>query len=102
MGLKLSQSLIDQFLNLCSIFVSVHLIGRANLVLKVLRVNCCSFPSTGSPAWLQEGATSGSISPTAETLVYGHSFRLPGGSPISGHWHDPEMPLLQFPILLYL
>ena len=37
--------------------------------LKILWVGCFSYPSTGSPAWLQEMATSGSIFITARSLA---------------------------------
>jgi hypothetical protein len=36
MGLKLWQSLVGGALNLCSIFIPVHLVSRTNFGLKVM------------------------------------------------------------------
>jgi hypothetical protein len=47
----------------------------------------CPYLSIGSPAWLQEVATSGSISPIARSLSYSHSIRPFGASSIPGLWH---------------
>jgi hypothetical protein len=35
-GLKLGQSLVGHSPSLCSIFIQVHIIGRANIELKVV------------------------------------------------------------------
>ena len=42
--------------------------SRTHLGSKVLWAGCCPYPSTGSPAWRQEVATSGSLCPTARSL----------------------------------
>ena len=49
-----------------------HLAGRTPFVWKALQVFPRPYPSIGSPAWLQEVATSGSISPTARSLSKSH------------------------------
>jgi hypothetical protein len=49
-------------------------------------------PSTGSPTWLQEVATSGSIFLPAKSLSQGHLHRFPGASPVPGLWLVPDMP----------
>jgi hypothetical protein len=63
MGLNLGHSLVTHSLILCSIFIPEHLLGRKHFGLKVLRVGCCPYPSSRSPAWLQEVANAGSIYP---------------------------------------
>jgi hypothetical protein len=50
MDLKLGQSLVGHSLNLCSILISVLLVGRTNLGMKVLWVGWCPYASTGSLA----------------------------------------------------
>jgi hypothetical protein len=50
------------FLHLCSIFIPAYLVGKTNFGLKVFWVDWCHLTTSGSPAWLQEGATSVSIS----------------------------------------
>jgi hypothetical protein len=57
--------------------------------VNVFWVGCYPYPSTGSPAWLQEVATSGSIFSTTRSLSYSHPHRLPGVSPFLGLWHIP-------------
>jgi hypothetical protein len=57
MDFQLGQLLVGHSLSFCSILAPVHFVGRTCLC-----VGCCPYPSTGSPAWLQEVATSGSIS----------------------------------------
>lgn len=74
MGVNLGYSLVGHSLYLCPI-VSAYLIGRAHLGSKVLWVHCCLYPFTGSPSWLQDVATSASISPTAKSLSWSHSHR---------------------------
>ena len=93
MSLKLGQSLVGHSLSLCSIFVSACLVGRAHILgSKVLWVFWCPYPSTGSPALLQEVVTPGSISPIARRLSQSHPPRLPGASHIPDVWHFVGMP----------
>jgi hypothetical protein len=69
MGLKLGWLLVDHSLSLCSIFVSAFLLNRTNFRLKILWVTWCPYLFTGSPAWLQEVATSDAISPLLYILA---------------------------------
>jgi hypothetical protein len=47
----------------CLLFVIAFLLDRTNLGLKVFGVGLCPYPSTGSPTWVQEVASSSSLSP---------------------------------------
>jgi len=69
-------------------------------------MGCCLYPSTGSPAWLQEVATLGSTSPllgVSACLPRRHPGAFPPSlTSVPGLWHILEMPLSQFPFsLLY-
>jgi hypothetical protein len=45
-------SLVDRFLDLCSIFIPAHLVGKANFGSRVLWLAWCSPPPSGNPDWL--------------------------------------------------
>ena len=60
MGFKLDQLLVGLSFGLCSI--PAFLLDRTNFGWKVLWVGYHPYPSTGSSAWLQEVASSGSMS----------------------------------------
>ena len=91
MNLKLGLALVGHSLNLCSIFVPALLVGRTNFGQKGLWVGWYPYSSTGSPAGLQEVATS-DFMPPAASHSSSHPHRLPGASPIPGLWHILEMP----------
>lgn len=96
MGLKISWSFVGQSLSLCSIFIPAHLVGRTNLLLKVLWVVWCHRPSTGSPNRLQEVIPSGSTYLAIRSLSQSHSHRLPGAYLVLGLPFVPEMPPINF------
>jgi hypothetical protein len=77
----LGQSLVGHFFNLCSILIPALLEGRTNLRFKILWVDRCLSPSTGSPVWLQEVV---STSPADRNLSYGYPLQLSVASPIPG------------------
>ena len=93
MGLNLGQTLVGYSLRLCSSFVCVCvpalLVGRTHFGSKAYLVNGCPYPYTESLAWLQEVATSGSISPTARSLRESYSSR-----PSVATLHLPACPSL--------
>ena len=57
----------------CFLFVSALFVGRKNFGMKVLWVGWCPPTSIGSLTWLQEMATSVSISPTARSQCNRHN-----------------------------
>jgi hypothetical protein len=61
--ITLDRLLVDHSLSLCSISDSAFLVDRTKIGSKVLWVGWCLHLSTGSSAWLQKMATSGSMSP---------------------------------------
>jgi hypothetical protein len=87
-------------LHLCSIFNLAYFIGRTHFRLKALWVSYCLYPSTGSPAWLEEVAASGSIGtlgpPQPPSQVSGTSRDAPP-TPVSSFspallTPDPQLP----------
>ena len=76
----------------CSILITAHLVHKKHIGLKVFHVDYHPYPSSGSPFWLQEVATSESICMFGTTLNY---FLSPidslGSFPICGFWHIPEI-----------
>lgn len=54
----------------CSIFIPAHLVGRINYGLKILLVGWCPPLFTWSPAWLQEVATSDTVSLSGRNLSW--------------------------------
>ena len=84
-------SLFAHSLSLWSIFVPALLVSRTNFGQKGLWVGWYPYSSTGSPAGLQEVATS-DFMPPAASHSSSHPHRLPGASPIPGLWHILEIP----------
>lgn len=62
MNLKLDQSLVGHSDNFCATFIPENLVGLAYCRLKFMWLDWDPNLSTGSLAWLQEMAASGSIS----------------------------------------
>ena len=87
----MGQSLVGCPLNPWSIFNPVHLIGMTHFWSKVLWVSCFPPHSTGSPAWLEEMATSVSITLSTKSLSYGHPHTLPGQYHIPDLWLVSEI-----------
>ena len=83
MGLKLGQSLVDYFFNLCFIFTPTDPVGRRNYGSKILWLGWCPSPPIGL-FWPQEVAILGSISLTARSPSQSHPYRFPGASIILG------------------
>lgn len=105
-GCQVGTVLVSYSLKLHFIFILACLVGRGTLVVQVLEFGYCPLPSTGSPAWLQEEVTLGSIYPAARSLRSGPSI-VPGvhlvpetSSPfpsVSHYSHLYLTPTLQIP-----
>jgi hypothetical protein len=67
------------------------LTGRTNCRLNVLWLDLCLSLSTGSLAWFQKMANSGSISPITRSLPWGHPHRSQGVSTALGFYVAPKM-----------
>jgi hypothetical protein len=62
MGFTLGHLLVGHSFSLFSVIVPAFLLDGTDFVLMVLWVCRCPYPSTGSPALLQEVTSSGSMS----------------------------------------
>lgn len=78
----MGQSLVGHSLNLCSIFISAHLVDRTNFRPKGLWEGWEPPLSPGSPTWIQEVAISGFISITTRSLRYNYTI----------HYWEPPLP----------
>ena len=100
MGLNLGQSFVVYSICFCCL-CSFTSYMQGTFWVEGLWVSFCNYPSTWSPAWLQEVATSGPISPLLGVLA--------GVSPIDtlrapnfpGHWYiqnivPPQLPIPPF------
>jgi hypothetical protein len=114
MGLNLGLSLVGHSLCLCSIFVPEYLGVRTNFGQSFCGWVAVLIPS-GSPAWLQEVATPGSISSLLgvytrvthiDTLLPSQCRSLPhprDTSLLSPHTQSPILPpFTQFPLSIHL
>lgn len=79
------------------IFVPAFLLNGTNVESKVLWVSWCPYPSTGCPAWLQEVASSGSMSPllSIPAKVIRIDSWEPPPSQVSGSRDPPKKTVLQ-------
>ena len=89
-SLNMGQSLVEHYL---SLYLCPCTSCRQDIFgLRVCRWDTVFYPSTWSPAWLQEVTTSGSIYPIAWNLSYSHPHRHSGaGLPIPGLWYVLEI-----------
>lgn len=86
MGLNFRQFFTGHSLGLF-IFVPALLVSRTQFGSKVLWVDFCLYASTGSPAWLEEVVTSGSIILPARSLSLSGSHMFPGQCHILNYVH---------------
>lgn len=106
MVLKLDKSFPGHALNLCSIFVPALLVGGTNFGSQVSWVGLCSYSSSGSPAWLQDVTTAGSIFPPSRILRWSQCHSLSGVFSNLGFWQVlevcpfPNFYLFQFTLLV--
>ena len=63
------QSLVDHNPTLCFVIFPRLLVGRTHFGFKIFWVSYCPYASTESTHWIEEMATSGSISPTVQSLA---------------------------------
>lgn len=97
MGLKLDQSSVSHFHNLCATLNPAHPIGRTDRRSKVMRLALCPSFSTGSLTWSQEEISLGYVSFIVRHLSWAEPCRFLGISCALGFHLTVKCP--PFPVI---